>query len=438
MPAYEAMQNDELLGARMLNPRGIPEHGCLATTTPLPTTLCDVQVKISGEAQPLFGVFNTGQVNLQLGDYAGDADVTIEYKGQDGTITSEPQRVTIDADATPTVLSYQRFGHPHAVAVHPDGDIVGYTAGTKPLAPGETTTLYFIGAAEARVQAGETAPLDELLQHSGLTVKRNGKPVLASDILYIGSTPGSVGLSQLNLINNGTPGLDEITIEGPQGKGTTALLATAEPGNNTMIVEMATLTSDDRTEAYSGELLDAQTGDVLSTIRGREGLDIAQYRGSKQGEEADAVFTGDGHYTHVRPITLGADDIKFDKIPIRTLPGSRVRFNPLARGDEGPQFRYKYAFNDPNVDEEELNSMMVEIFSNLKSPGTGLGIAAPLQITGPQYDGKLHVRFDTSQEQYQALRKYITSWNTVQELMIEDQTDFENRGQSGIIIVSVR
>ncbi len=168
-----------------------------AATVPLPTSLGGIRVIVDGRAAPLFYV-SPGQVNFQIPDRlpttphvpADTGYVTSVRVERDG-LTSNASYIGLRA-TTPGIMTY---GAGQAVATNASNQIIGPD---NPAKTGEVITMYFVGVSNLSetVAAGTAAPLDRLVRVLGVSsVLVNG---LAISPQFIGLTPGSVGLLQVN------------------------------------------------------------------------------------------------------------------------------------------------------------------------------------------------------------------------------------------------
>ncbi len=164
-----------------------------AATTPLTTTLGSTSVTVNGEAAPLFYV-DSGQIDAQMPwDIAPGTVATVIVKN--GTSSSNAVAVFVPATGTPGLSFYSTN---RAVVVNQDGSLNSTTAGAS---AGDEVVAYFTGGgpvqSAAKLVSGSAAPtsLSPLTGTSTLTVG-----TAAATIKYIGLTPGSIGLYQVNFI----------------------------------------------------------------------------------------------------------------------------------------------------------------------------------------------------------------------------------------------
>jgi uncharacterized protein (TIGR03437 family) len=113
--------------------------------------------------------------------------------------------------AAPGVLPW---GENRAVAVNPDGGINGANGGA---APGEIIVVYMtgVGPVDGTPASGTVAsaePLPRVTPPYQATI--GGKP---AEVLYLGLTPGQVGLAQANIVVPDLPAGDHpivVTVDG--------------------------------------------------------------------------------------------------------------------------------------------------------------------------------------------------------------------------------
>ena len=130
------------------------------------------------------------QINAQVPveTEAGAARVPIRRDGQ-----SSPEITADVAVAAPSIFT---FGQNRAVAVNPDGAV---NTGDTPAPAESVITVYLtgIGLTDTPIGNGEPAPLSPLARPMlAATASIGGQP---ADLLFLGLTPGFVGLAQANL-----------------------------------------------------------------------------------------------------------------------------------------------------------------------------------------------------------------------------------------------
>jgi uncharacterized protein (TIGR03437 family) len=162
-----------------------------AVTSTLPTTLGSTSVLVNGVAAPLFYV-DQNQIDAQMPWDAvttGPATVVV----MNGAVVSNAATVVVPAVGTPGLSVY---GNNRAVVVNKDGQVNSASAGTS---VGDEVVAYFTGGgpvtSATKLVSGMPAP-SALLPISGTNkVTVNG---VAAKVAYIGLTPGSIGLYQVN------------------------------------------------------------------------------------------------------------------------------------------------------------------------------------------------------------------------------------------------
>ncbi len=169
----------------------LAKETAMAMGAPWPTTLGGATVTVTGTDVPLFFA-SPGQINGQL-PYGLRVGSTYRATVTVNGLTSSEVKFTIAA-ASPGILV---FGDNRAVVVNPDGSV--NTTGT-PAQPGAALVAYLTGLGELDnpVETGAAAPSDPL-----------SRPVLPvriqvggaeCQVLFVGLTPGFVGLAQANFV----------------------------------------------------------------------------------------------------------------------------------------------------------------------------------------------------------------------------------------------
>jgi len=173
----------------------------LATSTqaaqglPLPTQLAGAQVKVNGNAAPLFYV-SASQINFQLPTEVTGSSVTVipSVNSLDGTPVTVPLVASV-----PGLFSISSDGTGPGAILKPDFTVV---SSSNPAARGSVVLIYGtgFGATTPTVASGQPAPGDP----PGLaklvatpTVSIGGQ---AAQIIYAGLAPGFVGLFQINAV----------------------------------------------------------------------------------------------------------------------------------------------------------------------------------------------------------------------------------------------
>ncbi|GAB4359733.1 MAG: hypothetical protein OHK0021_03910 [Bryobacter sp.] len=168
-----------------------------ADFAPLPTVLGGAEVLINGRAVPV--VFaSPGQVNFQIPSNLapGPARLQARVDGQ----TSTEINIQITA-ASPGIFVY---GNNRAVAQNQDGAVNGEST---PEASGRFAVLYFtgVGPLDNPVPDGALSPASPLSRAASPFEIRVGGQV--ANVLFVGLTPGFVGLGQANFqVPNLSPG----------------------------------------------------------------------------------------------------------------------------------------------------------------------------------------------------------------------------------------
>jgi len=109
-----------------------------------------------------------------------------------GGVASASYTVNI-SQASPGIIG---FGDNRAVAVNEDGSV---NTATNPARPGSSVVVYMIGlgGTDFPVATGAAAPLDRLVRPAGPSIVTLGSQTVTP--LFLGLTPASVALAQLNL-----------------------------------------------------------------------------------------------------------------------------------------------------------------------------------------------------------------------------------------------
>jgi uncharacterized protein (TIGR03437 family) len=159
-----------------------------ATTVPLPRQLGGVRVASSGRPWPLVFV-SPNQINAQVPYDAAPGPLTVTVSTAGGDATAMVQI----ASAVPGI--FVRDGG-RAIAQNQDFRLNGPAA---PEARGRVLTVYLTGQGplDGPLDAGEPAPANALLRalaNPAATV--GGRP---ARVLFVGLTPGFVGLAQANI-----------------------------------------------------------------------------------------------------------------------------------------------------------------------------------------------------------------------------------------------
>jgi uncharacterized protein (TIGR03437 family) len=149
-------------------------------------------VTVNGELAPLFYA-DANQINAQMPQDIKPGIASVVVKA--GTVSSAAVAVTVPATGTPGILVY---GNNRAVVVNPDGSI---NSPTSPAKVGDILVAYFTGGgpvnASGTLVTGAGAP-GGLSPVSGTSTVTVGGT--SATVKYIGLTPGSVGLYQVNFV----------------------------------------------------------------------------------------------------------------------------------------------------------------------------------------------------------------------------------------------
>jgi uncharacterized protein (TIGR03437 family) len=161
-----------------------------ASEVPWPTSLRGVQVSMNGRPVPVYFVSANqinGQTPFEIGP--GEVDVTVSVDGA----VSGARKAVVQA-AAPGILQYAVN---RAVAQNANGSV---NAANNPARAGEAITVYLtgIGALDNAVAIGAAAPGDPLSRASApVRVTVGG---VEAQVLFVGLTPGFVGLAQANIV----------------------------------------------------------------------------------------------------------------------------------------------------------------------------------------------------------------------------------------------
>jgi uncharacterized protein (TIGR03437 family) len=165
-----------------------------AGSVPFPTTLLTTKVTVNGEAAPLFYV-SPDQIDALLPwDIPGGAVASVVV--QNGTAESNAAAIYVPATGTPGIAIY---GSNHAVVTNSDGITVNSAA--TPAKPGDEVVAWFTGGgpvnAAGSLVSGAPAPsgLSPITGTYSVTVG-----TATAEVKYIGLTPGSIGLYQVNFV----------------------------------------------------------------------------------------------------------------------------------------------------------------------------------------------------------------------------------------------
>jgi len=166
-----------------------------ALNVPLPTTLLNTQVTVNGKAVPLFYASPT-QIDAQMPwEIPGGAIASVVVKN--GASISNAAAVYVPATGTPGIDVYSTN---RAVVTDPNYNLVG--SPTTPVNVGDTVIVWFTGGgpvqAAGPLVTGAPAPDGYSWITGDYTVTLGDVPAQVVD--YIGLTPESIGLYQLNFV----------------------------------------------------------------------------------------------------------------------------------------------------------------------------------------------------------------------------------------------
>ena len=200
----------------------------VAEVVPLPLELGGAALSVGGVGTPLYFA-SAGQINAQLPLETTTGALSQIIARVDGT-HSVPRDVVLAAAGPGIFTNPLPFMPVRAVAQNEDLRI---NRPSNPAAPGEAVTLYLsgLGETEPALETGEEAPDAEPFARAALTAAATigGEP---ARILFLGMTPGFVGLAQANLIvPESSPGGPDvpvvITVDGQASNS--AVIAVEDP-----------------------------------------------------------------------------------------------------------------------------------------------------------------------------------------------------------------
>jgi len=162
-----------------------------AGSVPFPTTLATTKVLVNGVAVPLYYV-SAGQINAVMPwEVPGGALASVVV--ENGTSTSNAAAVYVPATGTPGIAVYNTN---RAVVTNADNSVNSASNGAS---VGDEVVAWFTGGgpvqAAGALVTGSPAPggLSPVTGNSTVTVG-----TVPAHIIYIGLTPGSIGLYQVN------------------------------------------------------------------------------------------------------------------------------------------------------------------------------------------------------------------------------------------------
>jgi uncharacterized protein (TIGR03437 family) len=165
-----------------------------AGSVPFPTTLLTTKVTVNGTAVPLYYV-SPGQINAVMPwNIPGGTVASVVV--QNGNAASNAAAIYVPATGTPGIAVY---GSNRAVVTNSDGITVNSAA--TPASVGDEVTAWFTGGgpvdASGTLVSGAPAPagLSPITGSYSVTVGSS-----TAVVKYIGLTPGSIGLYQVNFV----------------------------------------------------------------------------------------------------------------------------------------------------------------------------------------------------------------------------------------------
>ncbi len=162
-----------------------------AATVPFPTTLLTTKVTVNGVAVPLYYVSPT-QINAQMPwNIPGGTVASVVVLN--GTVASNAAAVYVPATGTPGIAVYNSN---RAVVTNSDNSV---NSTTTPASVGDEVVAWFTGGgpvqAAGPLASGSPAPAGFSPLTGNYSVTVGG---VAANVVYIGLTPGSIGLYQAN------------------------------------------------------------------------------------------------------------------------------------------------------------------------------------------------------------------------------------------------
>ncbi len=161
-----------------------------ALSTPLPTALGNTAVCLDGQPVPLV-YSSTNQLNGQA-PYEVRTGQPAYLRVFTPAGVSAPLAVTF----SPTAPGIFQYGQSHAIAVNPDGRL---NSPTTPVRSGQAVVVYLSGTGQLDnpVPTNQLAPANPLSRPTAaVSATLNGIP---APVLFLGLTPGFIGLAQANL-----------------------------------------------------------------------------------------------------------------------------------------------------------------------------------------------------------------------------------------------
>jgi uncharacterized protein (TIGR03437 family) len=198
----------------------------IAGELPLPLSLGSVRLFVGGRQAPLFFA-GFGQLNSQVPFETAPARRTEVIASVNGQFTV-PQEITV-ATARPGIFAMPAAtGAPRAIAQNQNFTLNGPA---NPAPRGQAVVLYLtgVGEVEPAVATGAGAPSEEPLARVSLpaTATIGGKP---AEILFLGLSPGFVGLTQANLI---------VPADSPVGPDVPVVITIDGQPSNSMVIAVS-------------------------------------------------------------------------------------------------------------------------------------------------------------------------------------------------------
>jgi uncharacterized protein (TIGR03437 family) len=198
----------------------------IAAELPLPLSLGSVRLFVGGRQAPLFFA-GFGQLNSQVPFETAPGRRTEVIASVNGQFTV-PQEITV-ATARPGIFAMPAAaGPPRAIAQNQNFTLNGPA---NPAPRGHAVVLYLTGVGEVEpgVETGAGAPSEEPLARVTLPVTATigGKP---AEILFLGLSPGFVGLTQANLI---------VPADSPIGPDVPVVLTIDGQPSNSMVIAVS-------------------------------------------------------------------------------------------------------------------------------------------------------------------------------------------------------
>jgi uncharacterized protein (TIGR03437 family) len=176
-----------------------------ATTVPLPRSLGDTSLLVNGTAAPLFLV-SPGQINAQIPFEIAPGTAVATLSVASGGVSFH-QVAFLVSPAAPGIF---QFADGRAVVVNQDGTL---NSSDNPARVGSVITAYLTGQGYVDTPVTTGAGASRFLLSRPVLPARASIEDRSAELLFLGLTPGSVGLAQANLrIPTVNPGLRALTI----------------------------------------------------------------------------------------------------------------------------------------------------------------------------------------------------------------------------------